>query len=405
MDDLFRRAAENYPLNTGKGDWEKIDKKLVVVPVREQSTNPAKTFNSKKFLLLLLLFISLVVSVMVLKHFQNKLQATDATGREKQQAVTNKYKVKEKSGDSKIHQNFSAKDGKIPGLAEKKIKEFKSAEDKHAFNIRTATKENKLRFSKEDQNFVYSKTEETEVENKQGDELLIIQKPIDVPKEITEGIFENKSLIVIKRNKSKSAEVANQNHFYAGVITDIDFSKVKSTRFEGPAFGVGAFGGYQINKHLFLETGLVIFHKNYHSLGNAFYEKGVAMPSGMVINDLESRTKILEIPVKAGFDFYDRKKIQYFITIGASAYIMMNERNSYNVTMNGAPEKMEGVYLKTNTKIPAVINISTGLKRTTLGSVKIIIEPYLKLPLQGIGVGKLPVTSAGIQIGISKNLK
>ncbi len=129
------------------------------------------------------------------------------------------------------------------------------------------------------------------------------------------------------------------------------------------------------------------------------------MPSGMVINDLQSRTKILEIPLKAGFYFYNSKKIKYFIAAGASAYIMMNERNSYNVTMNGAVEKMEGVYQKTNTKIPAVLNISAGVQQHISGSLNIIIEPYLKLPLQGIGVGKLPVTSAGIQIGISKSLK
>ncbi len=147
-----------------------------------------------------------------------------------------------------------------------------------------------------------------------------------------------------KKNITTEKQSLNKNGWYVGLVTDVDFNKVKSTRFEGPAFGMGIMGGYQINKHLFIETGLVGFHKNYYSLGNAFSEKGAAMPSGMVINDLESRTKYWKFQLKPGCISTARKKIKYFIAAGASAYIMMNEKNSYNVTMNGTPEKMEGVY-------------------------------------------------------------
>jgi len=32
------------------------------------------------------------------------------------------------------------------------------------------------------------------------------------------------------------------------------------------------------------------------------------------------------------------------------------------------------------------------------------VEPYLRLPLAGIGTGKLPIMSAGINIGITRRL-
>ena len=73
--------------------------------------------------------------------------------------------------------------------------------------------------------------------------------------------------------------------------------------------------------------------------------------------------------------------------------------------MNGAYEKMEGIYKKNNVKIPAVFSISAGLEHRLSGLLQIRIEPYLKLPLQGVGVGKLPVTSAGIQIGLIGRLQ
>ena len=38
MDDLFQRAAENYPLQSGKGDWENIAKRIADESKPEENT-------------------------------------------------------------------------------------------------------------------------------------------------------------------------------------------------------------------------------------------------------------------------------------------------------------------------------------------------------------------------------
>ncbi|MEO6706898.1 MAG: outer membrane beta-barrel protein [Ginsengibacter sp.] len=192
---------------------------------------------------------------------------------------------------------------------------------------------------------------------------------------------------------------------YAGIIGVADFSKVKASPFKAPGFGAGILVGYKINKSLFIETGISGVTKYYSSDGNNFNEKGASMPDGMVINNLDGKSKILEIPVKIGYRFYQKKNVNLFAAGGVSTYIMTNEKNNYNVTMNGNLEKMEGTYKKDNVKIPSVFNISAGLEHRLSGLFQIRIEPYLKLPLQGVGVGKLPVTSAGIQIGLIGSLQ
>ncbi len=414
MDDLFRRAAENYPLNTGKGDWDKIDKKLAVPAIEDKTQRPAKSFNYKKLLFLLLL-LSSIAAIYIFNSGPDKYLADSRVERNNRQAV---------SKEEKINPNATVNQSPVKTYVEnKKAVESEKAEIKKTtaidklntgvtsnaanFNQNGVSKEAKVLYTQMDQpktekhNQIFNSESKTE----KSDEV----KKDNSLKETTENksvvnSIENSSLVLKKKTKT-SEKSANEKRWYAELVSDIDFNKVKSTHFEGPAFGIGLMGGYQVNKHFFFETGLISFRKNYYSLGDAFYEKGASMPSGMIINDLESRSKILEIPIKAGFYFYDSKKIKYFVAAGASAYIMMNERNNYNVTMNGTPEKMVGVYQKNDMKIPAVLNISTGLQHNITGSLKIIIEPYLKLPLQGIGVGKLPVTSAGIQIGILGTLK
>lgn len=208
-----------------------------------------------------------------------------------------------------------------------------------------------------------------------------------------------------KKKKNSSRKSSKENGLYAGIIAGPDFSKVKSGNFRGPGFNAGIFFGYQINKKFFAETGFSSGSKYYSSDGRIFNEEGAAMPDGMVIDNLQSYSRILEIPVKIGYRIYKKNRSSFFVAAGVSAYIMTMEKNNYNVTMNGNEEKMVGLYEKKNVKIPAEINFSTGWEHHLKGLMNIRIEPYLKLPLQGIGVGKLPVTSAGLQVGIYRMIK
>ena len=60
---------------------------------------------------------------------------------------------------------------------------------------------------------------------------------------------------------------------------------------------------------------------------------------------------------------------------------------------------------KNNYRLPAVANLSIGYQNSISKNLNIRVEPFLKIPLQGMGVGSLPVTSAGLQLGITSRLK
>src|SRR5689334_1268355 len=57
MDELFRRAAENYPLDTGSGDWSKVAKAL---QDPEENKSPQKNGKGRFLWLLLLLPLALI---------------------------------------------------------------------------------------------------------------------------------------------------------------------------------------------------------------------------------------------------------------------------------------------------------------------------------------------------------
>ena len=84
---------------------------------------------------------------------------------------------------------------------------------------------------------------------------------------------------------------------------------------------------------------------------------------------------------------------------------MTKEKNLYNTSVNGNPEKFNGVYYKNNYRFPADATMSAGYEHSVSGYLDFKIEPFLKIPLQGVGVGSLPVTSTGLQVGITRRLK
>ena len=407
MDDLFRRAGENYPLKKSKGDWESVLKKIPMpieqeLPLKKQTKN-----DSKKIFILFLLAVILILSGILIYNLDPKLKpaGTIVTSKEVKKNVENKAPQKDKLVENKSTSKVVVipnESTEINFERNKKALQLISFSSNDKVNNLSLQKDKKTINENRIGNANYSfliKSDFTYPENNLPLAIRKIeqQKSIQIDSSAISSLAKKKLIIKIKPRK--------QIGLYVGINAGPDFSKVKSGNFRSPGFSAGIVLGYQINKKIFAETAFSIGSKYYSSGGKLFNEEGAAMPDGMVIMDLQGYSRIMEIPVKIGYNIYTKNKESFFISTGVSAYIMTMEKNNYNVTMNGNAEKMVGLYEKSNVKTPATFNLSAGWEHQLKGKMHIRIEPYLKLPLQGIGVGKLPVTSTGIQIGIYRMIK
>jgi cell division protein FtsL len=418
MDDLFRRAAEKYPLHPGQSNWDTIEKKLSsVVPPNDTQKSQRKNNYKKLLLLLILIGISLVIGFMILNLNSKNYQVAQKENQIDQRVNTNNNSIsKDNITTNKLSEKIKKASSEIsPGKKMMIAQSGISHEKNKIQGIQIITTGSENDFSKtitsQLRADLYPKNDSTIYQDQHSSETSKIvnnretkSKSI-IPANKNENAG-NKNILSPKTNKIEpNSKTLKENGLYAGIIGVADFSKVKDSPFKAPGFGAGILLGYKINRSFFIETGIISVTKYYSSGGNNFNEKAASMPDGMVIKNLEGRSKILEIPVKIGYRFYQKKNVNLFLAGGVCTYIMTNEKNNYNVTMNGAYEKMEGIYKKNNVKVPAVFSISAGLEHRLSGLLQIRIEPYLKLPLQGVGVGKLPVTSAGIQIGLIGRLQ
>ncbi|MEO6229262.1 MAG: porin family protein [Ferruginibacter sp.] len=406
MDDLFQRAAENYPLDAGKGDWEAVLGKISEDPESPVVIAVAPKKRNKNFIAAALLLCCLFAGLLIkdgthtepgygkkaLTENQLPITVTDNKNAEFQNEIsTTKPAI--------IHKTHPAISNNQPStLSNYKIELVVTGSDNSSIDV--ANYNNSEPFVKKliagsiipD----YSYT-------------MLMKKHKAVTIIVDDSKAKNIATQQITTNKKENAESVESNTkgLYAGLVGGPEFSKGNDMAYNNSGLSAGVLLGYRLNKKISLESGLLWNNKKYASQGKNFNMKKVAatMPSGMIINNLASNISLLEIPLKIKYDVYNKHNATLFLSAGVSAYVMTKEENNYNVTLNGANQQMTGVYKKNSYELPAVVNISLGYQKNVSKNFDIRLEPFLKIPIQGIGVGNLPVTSAGLQVGIIHRLK
>ena len=95
---------------------------------------------------------------------------------------------------------------------------------------------------------------------------------------------------------------------------------------------------------------------------------------------------------------FSKKKNSFYGKAGISTYLMTKENNNYNAVVSGQQQNINSTYTNTHCYTAATVNIGAGYQFGITKKLKIGIEPYLQIPLKGIGIGYMPVTSTGIQL-------
>ena len=69
--------------------------------------------------------------------------------------------------------------------------------------------------------------------------------------------------------------------------------------------------------------------------------------------------------------------------------------------MNGTAENVTGSYKNSSHYFAAAIDINIGYERMIRNNISIRVEPFIQIPVKGIGMGSLPVKSIGLHFGVS----
>jgi hypothetical protein len=128
------------------------------------------------------------------------------------------------------------------------------------------------------------------------------------------------------------------------------------------------------------------------------------MPMKKVLS-LEGSSTIIEIPLDVKYNFLPRKRSNFFATAGLMSYLLTDEKNDYILLVNGAEMNTTTRYTEASRYFAAALNVSAGYEVHLRNSFSLRINPYVQMPLRGIGVGTMRVMSTGIHFGVTRLFK
>ena len=112
---------------------------------------------------------------------------------------------------------------------------------------------------------------------------------------------------------------------------------------------------------------------------------------------------MMEIPLNLRYDFRLSGSTTFFISGGASSYLMTSEHSQYYfnyfgnqacLNFNKQEESKRKNYLF------STVNLSMGVETGLSNSLSLLIAPYAKIPTEGMGIGQVQITSVGISFAL-----
>ncbi len=112
--------------------------------------------------------------------------------------------------------------------------------------------------------------------------------------------------------------------------------------------------------------------------------------------------RVLDVPLNIDYKLLDFQKVTFSLGTGVSTYFMLSEKYSYQFEYG--PEQKNAVSLKNNSiHWASVLNLQASLERQLSPQISVSLRPYLKVPFQDIGYGRVRLQSFGVALGTSFN--
>lgn len=206
-------------------------------------------------------------------------------------------------------------------------------------------------------------------------------------------------------NKSVAKTKTSKHNFYVNLTTGLEANGTSIDNLGAlkPVFGAGV--QYSLGK-LFIRTGVFVTKKIYAAGDKDYTRKSGTWMSAVTFDNIDAKCKVVEVPVSIGYVVASNKKTNGYITAGTSAYFMKREDYKfYFKNGSGNDTTRSATFTNNSHHYFSTINISAGIEQKVTNRLSFSAEPSIRVPLKGIGFGKVKLYSGGISITAKLKLK
>jgi hypothetical protein len=207
---------------------------------------------------------------------------------------------------------------------------------------------------------------------------------------------------VVKGVKKKMKAANNQKQgLTLSAMLAPDISYAKSSINAKVSSNVGLLATYGISPKLSLTSGAIYSNKYYNSYitgVNAYNLSGDPYDINAVCN-------VIDIPLNVNYKLLEKKGFSLGVNAGLSSYLMLKEKYDYIYPQeSGIPSVISVEYRNQNRHLFGVANLAVSVERRISPRLSIGVQPFMKLPLTGIGAGDASLKSSGMSFSLNMNL-
>jgi hypothetical protein len=382
IDQLFKKGLEDPDIPFNELDWQKMAQKLATSEARRTTPLWIYAGAGVAAALLLVLFIFLADQNQPTQKRQHKSvktnskPGTDAVQPAIEQLAPALEKVAHKP-EALAKQEPSLKQPSAAGLPSMSLKEGASPLSA-AQPMLKGVMPTLLNAEKHDQ--------EQQI-------TLVLNKPnttnMRTTPEASTGESKDKSAVleqVVRRGKLTFTFLA------APDITDSKTSvgtKISSN--------LGLLLTYPLSKKMSISTGAIYARKLYDYGGNVATVGQANLPWS-----LNADCYVIDVPVNVNYQILSKKNYSITLNSGVSSYFMLKEKYKFSSTDAAGVTQQSMLELNNQNKhLLGIANISVSIERKVSDKVSVGIQPFIKLPLTGIGYYDYNLRSRGVALSLS----
>ena len=193
-------------------------------------------------------------------------------------------------------------------------------------------------------------------------------------------------------------------------VVSPDLSGIGLHDFQRPGTNVGLLLEYRLATRWSIQTGVIRSTKVYKA--DAYdYKWPTAWTWPVIPEGVDARCNMLDIPINLRYDLVVRPRPdgrlpdRWFISGGATTYYMLREDYVYVYANPDDPKiKRRDLTAKTGGYGFSQLNLSTGYERSLSRRLSWQVEPFVKVPLKGIGFFRVNLLSTGAFFSIRYKL-
>lgn len=176
---------------------------------------------------------------------------------------------------------------------------------------------------------------------------------------------------------------------------DVSFIGFKDPGKTHLTYGAGL--SYTLFKRLTVKAGFYKATKIYSAEPGEYHPPAGYWTYNTDLQRVDANCKVYEIPLSLAYSFGQTAKHSWFTSVGMSSYLMKSETYNYLYKNQAGQTMYKGwTLLNKNKHYFSVLTVSGGYQYQLNKRVSFAAEPYLKLPLHGVGFGKIKLNSGGL---------